>query len=291
MESIIFEILPPPEKWTDEKIQKWCVDVCAFLRRENLLTINLPEVVEEERGGERRVDYTLKLDNLQFAGLLKQHLHDLIAIPNKICVRMAKAQFEKWVAHAYERGIRHLVLVGGEREIVYPGYTVIEATRFVKQLYPDMKVGGIAIFTRKNEARRLMDKMQAGMEFFISQIIFESANMKQIVHNLARLCQEEKVGMPRLYLSLALAAKARDVEFMKWLGVEFPTAVHAFLVENREEGTEESSLEVVNTMLDDIFHFMEKERVDLGFNIEHVMYTNLHLSEKLFRNIKKRLAQ
>lgn len=290
MENIIFEILPPPEKWSDEKIQKWCVDVCSLLKRENLLTINLPEVVEEERDGERNVGYTPKLDNLHFSGLLKQHLHGLITIPNKICVRIAKAQFEKWVAGSYERGIRHIVLVGGEREIVYPGYTVIEATRHVKHRYPDMKVGGITIFTRKNEARRLLDKMQAGMEFFISQIIFESANMKQIVHNLARLCKEEGRPMPRLYLSLALAAKTRDVEFMKWLGVEFPTAVHAFLAENGDETAESASIEVIETMLDDIFHFMEKERVDLGFNIEHVMYTNLHLSEKLFRNIKKRMA-
>ncbi|MCE5315907.1 MAG: methylenetetrahydrofolate reductase [Parachlamydia sp.] len=291
MENIIFEILPTPEKWSDEKIQKWCIDVCALLRRENLLTINLPEVVEEERGGERNVGYTPKLDNLHFSGLLKQHLHGLITIPNKICVRMPKAEFEKWVAHAYERGIRHLILVGGERDIEYPGYTVMEATRFVRRHYPDVKIGGIAIFTRKNEARRLMDKMQAGMEFFISQIIFESANMKQIVHNLARLCQEEGRAMPRLYLSLALAARTRDIEFMKWLGVEFPTAVHAFLIESGEEKVEEGSLEVVDTMLEDIFHFMEKERVDLGFNIEHVMHTNLHLSEKLFKNIKKRMAQ
>ena len=43
-------------------------------------------------------------------------------------------------------------------------------------------------------------------------------------------------------------------------------------------------------MLDEIFHFIDKEKIDLGFNIEHVMYTNLHLSEKLFKNIKQRAA-
>ncbi len=292
MESIIFEILPPPATWIEEKVDKWSLDVCDMLRREGLLSITIPEVVEETREGDRSVAFIPKIDNMHFAGLLKKHVSGLVVIPNKICVRLTKHQFAEWVEHVYKKGIRHLVIVGGEHsQISHPGYSVLEATRFVKLHYPEMKVGGITIFTRKREAQRIMEKMKAGMDFFFSQVIYEAANMKQIMLTLSKLCKVEGLPMPRIYISLALASKIRDIEFMKLLGIIFPTAVFSYLTEEQEETVEHRSLQAVDMLLDEIFYFMKKEKFEFGFNIEHVMYTNLHLSEKLFKDIKNRIAQ
>lgn len=291
MESVIFEILPPPSTWSDEKISKWCLDVSNLLKKEGLLTITIPEIIQESRVGERNVEFIPKIDNMHFASMLKQHYRSLVVIPNKICVKLTKYQLSEWIEHVYSKGIRHVVLVGGERsDTNYPGYSVEEATLYVKKHFPEMKVGGITIFTRKGEAKRLLRKIEAGMDFFFSQIIFEASNMKHIVLSLLKLCQKEGFNMPQIYLSLALASKVSDVEFMKWLGVEFPSAVLSYLEEEQEESVENCSMEVVDMLLDEIFAFMEKDKINLGFNIEHVMYTNLHLSEKLFKDIKKRVA-
>jgi len=289
MENLIFETLPPPANWSDEKIEKWCLDVCELLTKENVRMVNIPEIVQETRESDRNVQFIPKIDNMHFGSLIKQNCQALELFPNKICVRLSKNQFEEWIEHAYTMGIRQLVLVGGENsKIAYPGYTLVEAIRFVKSHYPEIKVGGITIFTRKNEVNRLAEKMQAGMDFFFSQIVFEAANMKQILFNLEKLCKLKSLAMPKIYLSLALASQVRDIDFMKWLGVEFPTAVHSYLTENNQENLVERSMEVIDSLLNDVFHFMEKEKIDIGFNIEHVMYNNLHYSETLFKNIKQR---
>lgn len=291
MESIVFEVLPPPITWSEPKVDHWCQEVLNLLKRENLLTINIPEIVDEHRGEKNHANYIPKYDNMHFASLLKQQQPELIFIPNKISVRLTQHQFLDWVSHIHKMGVGHLVLVGGEQSATkYPGMQVTEATRLIKTHFPDMKVGGITIFTRKGEAKRLVDKIKAGMDFFFSQVIYEAANLKQVMLTLSSLCQQEKVSMPKIYLSLALASKIKDLEFLKWLGISFPEAVYSYLTED-EAGVQERSLKAVDVLLDELFHFKEKEKLDFGFNIEHILYSNLHLSEQLFKDIKTRLAK
>ena len=43
--------------------------------------------------------------------------------------------------------------------------------------------------------------------------------------------------------------------------------------------------------MDEIFHFVQMEKLDLGFNIEHVRYTNLEQAETLLKGIKERMAK
>jgi 5,10-methylenetetrahydrofolate reductase len=202
---------------------------------------------------------------------------------------MDKREFEKWVDGAYRKGIRYFLIVGGESsKINYPGYTVLEASEYIKNKYKDVKIGGITIFTRKDEPDRIILKMKKGMEFFVSQIIFETANMKQVLLHLWRLCKVEHLKFPFLYISIAPAQKIRDIEFMKWLGVEFPSAVISYLTQS-ERKVEIRSFEIINRILDETFEFMEKERIKLGFNVEHVMYSNLELSEKIVKSIKEKI--
>jgi len=291
MESVTIEILPPPINWSQERITKYCQKVAELLRKLDILIVDIPEVVNETRNGRRR-DFVPKMDNFHFASLLKHYHHDIIVILCKICVLIDKQSFEEWVAQVYQKGIRHLVLVGGESpNIQYPGYTVLEATRFIKQRYPQIKLGGITIFTRDDEVERIQKKMDAGMEFFYSQIIFEAANGKQILLNLSKECKKKEISMPKIYLSIAIASKSKDIEFMKWLGVEFPSAVYSHLAKESNGDEVSRSKEVVDMMLDEIFHFTNKEKIDVGFNIEHVMYMNLYLIQQVYKDVKRRIAE
>ena len=292
MEDVVLEIIPPAASWNKEKILRYCHNVTSLLRTQNIFSVCIPEVVDENREGERVASFDDKMDNVEFALLLKQHYHDIVPIICKICVRLEKSEFADWLKKVYEKGINHIILVGGEKhDVEYPGFNVLEAANFIKTHYPKIKIGGIIIFTRANEVTHIINKMKAGIEFFCSQIIFETANMKQILTNLSRQCKHEGLCMPKIYLSLALASKTKDIDFMKWLGVEFPTAIYGYLTEKPEDHVESHSIEVVDTILDEIFHFVDKEKLDLGFNIEHVMYTNLMLSQKLFKIVRQRIAQ
>ncbi len=287
--NLLFEVIPPPLEWKEEKIKIFSEKIINILKENEIKFLNIPEVVNETtREGERSVPYKEKIENVEFYLKLKDKFK-FNPIINKISVRLEKDKFEKWVDKVYRKGIRYLVIVGGESsKIKYPGYSVTEAARLIKSKYPDIKIGGITIFTRNKEPYRILEKMKAGIEFFVSQIIFETSNMKQVLLHLWRLVKLEGFKFPDIYVSLAPAKRIKDIEFMKWLGVEFPTAIHFYITE-KERKVEERTFEVIERMLGEIFDFMKKERLKLGFNIEHVMYSNLELSEKIIKRIREKI--
>ena len=99
----------------------------------------------------------------------------------------------RWIDEAYALGVRHVVVIGGEHAgVIYPGFSVTEAISYIKKTYKDMLVGGITIFTRSHEVDRIVNKLKSGMDFIVSQIIFETANMKHVLLQLAKICAAEK---------------------------------------------------------------------------------------------------
>lgn len=289
MDSIIFEIITPPETWAPAKVKDWAGRMCEILERHGLRYLNIPEVISETRNGKRKVRYIPKIDNVDFAEVLGKECPKAIPILNKISVRLEREVFEQWVADVYAKGVRHLIVIGGELpNYPYPGYPVTEATQWIKQNFPDMKVGGITIFTRPHEADRIKAKMEAGTDFFISQIVFETTNLKHVMIELEKLTGIE--GLPQIYVSLAPASRIRDLEFMQWLGVEFPSAILAYLAKDGE-GVQERTFEINQRVQEEIFYFIEKRGFRLGFNVEHVIYTNLDLSERMVEELKERMGK
>lgn len=296
MDKIIFEIITPPETWAPAKVEEWASRICEILSKHGLTRLNIPEVISETRNGDRKVRYIPKLDNAAFARTLARLCPQAVPVLNKISVRITRGEFERWVGEIYEQGVRHLVVVGGELpDYPYPGYPVTEAAQWIKASFPDMKVGGITIFTRPHEAQRIAAKMDAGVDFFISQIIYETANLKHVLIELERELVPRGSGdpnscFPDIYVSLAPAARIRDIEFMMWLGVEIPSAILAYLARDDEE-VAERTFEINQRVQDEIFEFIEKKGYRLGFNLEHVIYTNLGLSERLLEELAERMGQ
>ncbi len=295
MDRVIFEIITPPETWAPQKIEEWAQRVCEILKRHSLRCLNIPEVVNETRDGDRRVRYIPKMDNVSFARVLAKTCPNAVPVLNKISVRITRPEFEQWVERIYEQGVRHLIIVGGELpDYPYPGYQVSEAAAWIKSKYPDVKVGGITIFTRPHEADRIAAKMQAGIDFFVSQIIYETTNLKHVLIELDKILPggagDQAQRFPDIYVSIAPAARIRDIEFMMWLGVEIPSAILAYLAKDDEE-VEERTFEINMRVQEEIFEFINKKGYRLGFNVEHVIYTNLGLSERLVDEIIERMGR
>jgi len=289
MERILFEVIPPSMSWTLERIENWARRASDIMRKNSISFLNLPEVVNETRG-ERIVPFSQKIDNLLFSDIVKKYFDDIKPILNKICVRMDRSEFDNWVNRVFKKGIRHIIFVGGESSsIEYPGYSVLQAAGRVKKKYFDINIGGITILTRRSEPENMYEKMKAGISFFVSQIIFETSNIKQVLINLRRITDEKGMQMPKIYISLTPASRIKDIEFMKWLGVEFPSAILSYLTEY-ESKVEERSFEILDRTIDETIEFMVKEKIKLGFNVEHVMYNNLELSEQLIEEIKERIV-
>ncbi len=288
MEKLLYEIIPPPRSWSHGKVETWTQDLCLMLEKEEVKFITIPEVVHESREGERVVQLVDKIDSLEFAEIIRKSSRAVAPVPNKICVRASKKELLEWVERAQAMGIGSIVLVGGDDSgASYPGPSVLQAAEMIKSEFPRIKLGGITIFTRREEAARMLGKMRHGLDFFVSQIIFETANMKCVLLDLQKLCLDNRIEMPRIYLSLAPATAKVDIEFMQWLGVEFPTAVLSYFMDREEEGIAERVFEVLDFTLDELAHFISKTNFDIGFNVEQIMYKSRDSGERLLRLVKK----
>ena len=287
---ICFEVVAPPKAWKADAVQHWTTAVARILTAHEISYLNLPEVVNEARPGRRTIAFLPKMDHVRFGELVREQRPGLTLIPHKRCRLIAKESFGHWAQEIHDKHIRHIVVVGGEsHKIKYKGFSVTEAAAFIKQSIPDIQVGGITIFTRKDEAERIVAKVKSGINFFLSQLIFEIAGAKQVLLDLRRQCSKERLELPDVYVSLAPAARVRDIEFMQWLGVKFPSSVLPYLTDKDEKRAEARTFEVLERLVDDLVNFMDKENFTLGFNIGHVVYANLELSEKLVELVTSRL--
>jgi len=290
MAKIICEIASPSLTWSEDRIQDWVSQTCALLKRQGVDTINLAEVIDEKREGSRCIEFVPKMDNIKFAEMLHQHLPRLVSILCKISTHVPKEQFAQWIRLAHQHGIRNIVVVGSmHQDLSGRSYTVAEAGHYIKEHFPDIKVGGIIIFSRAGEALRVVEKLENGIDFFLSQIIFETSNLKQVMLELKKHCSDKDILLPHVYVGLAPAAKRKDIEFLRWLGIEFPSAVLSYLTSS-DDGVEERTFEVVERVLDEVIDFSHAMSIPLGFNIEHIMYGNLSLGERLISTVKSRMA-
>lgn len=286
---ISLEVIAPPKTWQINAVQQRTAAVARILDTHGISCLNLPEVTEETRPGRRTVPHSSKMDPVHFGELIRSRRPDVTLIPHKRSVRLPQKEFARWVQELVDKNIGHIVAVGGESHTInYPGLSVPEAAAFVKRSFPSMKVGGITIFTREDEVERIVAKVKSGITFFLSQIIFEASPMKQVLADLKRQCEDERLEFPDVFISLAPAVRIRDLEFMRWLGVQFPPTLLSFLTDKDEKRVEARTFEVLERLLDDLFNFMVEEKFSLGFNIEHVVYDNLDLSERLIELVSSR---
>jgi len=290
-QKISLEVIAPPRAWEIHDVQQRATTIAGMLGTLDISCLNLPEVVEETRPGKRPIPFSPKSDHVRFGELIRAKRPDVSLIPHKRSVRLTKNQFAHWVQKIHDSRIRQIVVVGeASHTINYPGLSVPEAAAFIKRSFPGMTAGGITIFDRKDEVERIITKTKSGITFFLSQIIFETSPMKRVLSQVQKRCEEERLQFPDVVVSLAPAARMRDLEFMQWLGVQLPQPLLSLPATKEETAVEAQTFEVLKPLIDDVIDFSATISTEVGFNIGHVVYDNLGLSEKLVELVKQRVG-
>lgn len=287
--SLICEIGAPLVTWSPKHKAEWIKNVSQLLKRHRISFVNFPEAVNEEREGERHLEFVPKVDHLQFAQQINAEYPSLNPLICKICVRVSKEEFAKWVRESYKKGIKYIVVVGGQqKEPSSQSFSVTEAAQFIKSHFPDISVGGISIFNRSHESERILEKMENGMTFFLSQIIFDNVAFKELYASLIPACQKRKIELPKMFVGLSPAAQVKDLEFLRWLGIDFSEELWRFLLDNENE-IETKTKKIVNQLVEELQEFSHSRQIPLGFNVGHVRYGNLEIMDQLLEEIKNRL--
>lgn len=303
---LLFEVIPPRKDSPEAKIHEWRDRVVQIATRCPIAAINIPEVREEERGGERTYTYVKRMKPRQFGKLVSEAAPQPIdLVINRVVVYRSIEKQRDWLLNSHAVGIRNIILVGGESgQITYPGPSVKTLAQLIAEevnpLLPEGErffCGGIAIPTRRrsdpsrDEPARMLEKIRAGIEFFTTQVIYEADKAARLLSDYAAACQQQNVTPRRVFFSLAPVGQAKHIEFIRWLGAEVPPGTEALLIKGGAK-MGEASLDTCCRIVEELMSFADRESlaVPLGFNISPLIRSNTGLGEELAKRIAARFS-
>ena len=288
---VAYEILPPREK--DGTLNSYAETISSLLSQTHIDAINIPEVHDEVGRGDRPVVNQKRGEPREF-GMLLQDIVGIEAIINRVVVHDSYDKQMKWLEETntkYE--IENMIIVGGESsKVSYPGPTVNEALKAITEKYNhnggNIFCGGIAIPSRKAESKNLIKKSDNGSEFFTTQVLYDSKNIIKMINNYQERCDELDTFPRRILLSFAPVSSQKNVEFLKWLGVEIPDDTEKYL-QARPGSMTERSLDVSIEVLNEILNYIQENdlRVPVGLNVEHIMSYNFQSSVEMLQELAR----
>ena len=288
---VAYEILPPREK--DRTLNSYAEIISSLLSQTHIDAINIPEVHEENARGLRPVKNLERAEAREFGRLLQDNV-GIEAIVNRVTVHNDLDYQKSWIKETfYDYDIENLILVGGESsDIKYPGPSVNETSEYITRDLNagrfDFFCGGITIPSRKIESVRLLKKGSNGIEFFTSQVLYDGKKIKKMLKYYDDVCKENNVLPRRILLSFAPVSSKKNIDFLKWLGVEIPSQTEKRLT-NKKTSMSDESLEIASEILKGILNNNEKLgiTVPIGLNVEHIMSYNFQSSINMLQELSK----
>ena len=224
--------------------------------------------------------------------MLLQDIVGIEAIVNRVVVHMPLKKQMEWIHETYSKyEIDNLIIVGGESsKQKYPGPTVNESLEKISQdnrrLENSILCGGICIPSRRKESKNLIRKSECGADFFTTQVLCDSGNIIKMIKNYQERCDKVNTFPRRILLSFAPVSSQKNIDFLKWLGVEIPKDTERYL-NGRPGAMTERSLDVAIEVLNEILAFIANNnlKVPVGLNVEHIMSYNFQSSVEMLQEL------
>ena len=285
---VVYEILPPRQK--DGTLNSYAENISSLLSQTHIDAINIPEVRDEVARGERPVKNQIRAEPREFGKLL-QDIVGIEAIVNRVVVHQELEKEMEWFEETYTNfEIENLITVGGEsRKIKYPGPSVNRALKAIKDNSKlNILCGGISIPSREKESLNLIEKSTNGSEFFTTQVLYDSSKIIKMISHYQKRCDEQNTFPRRLLLSFAPVSSKKNIDFLKWLGVEIPSETESFLNKN-EKNMVERSMEISVGVLEETLSFLNENKivVPIGLNVEHIMSYNFQSSIEMLQELAR----
>ena len=285
---VVYEILPPREK--DGTLNSYAANISSLLSQTHIDAINIPEVRDEVARGARPIKNQLRAEPREFGKLL-QDIVGIESIVNRVVVHQNLEKEMRWFEETYHNyEIENLITVGGEsREIKYPGPSVNEALETIKQNQElDILCGGISIPSREKESLRLIEKSSYGSEFFTTQVLYDSSKIIKMISHYQKRCNEMSTFPRRLLLSFAPVSSGKNIDFLKWLGVDIPNETEKKLRDDSQKMSDRS-MQITVDILNDTLKYLNDNKivVPIGLNVEHIMSYNFQASIEMLQELAR----
>ncbi|MBR9884534.1 MAG: hypothetical protein GYB21_13125, partial [Oceanospirillales bacterium] len=140
-----------------------------------------------------------------------------------------------------------------------------------------------------NEHERLLNKQANGVEFFVSQAVYNPQATIDLLASYARSCREQGITPKRIILTFTPCGSAKTLEFMEWLGISVPPATRWRILDAQNPLAE--SIRICQNSLDQILEACIPLGLPLGLNIESLTNRKeeIDASIQLYRLLKATL--
>lgn len=269
---LTYGLTPPKANHTPEKISEIAekqIERIRDLAIDGLLVYDIQD--EADRiGDERPFPFLQTVDSTVYANTYLQELQ----IPKIIyrCVgKYSKSEMAEWVTAENEQD-KFSVFVGAASKNQQVHLSLPEAYQMCAELTPDLLLGGVLIPERHSkyhdEHLRMIDKMNKGCRYFISQAVYNVETTKNVLSDYYYYCQTHQADMVPILINITPCGSVKTLEFMKWLGVNIPKWLENDLMNSQD--ILEQSVTLSKQIFEELLDFAVRKGIPLGCSVESV---------------------
>jgi hypothetical protein len=269
---LTYGLTPPKANNAPEKISEIAakqIERICNLAVDGLVIYDIQD--EADRNGEARpFPFLQTVDSTVYAN---DYLREL-RMPKIIyrCVgKYSKSELAEWIKAKNEKD-RFSVFVGAAAKHQQVTIGLPEACQMRSQLNPDLFLGGVLIPERHSkyhdEHLRMIDKIDKGCQFFISQAVYNVETTKNVLSDYYYHCQNHHIDMVPVLINLTPCGSVKTLEFMKWLGINIPQWLENDLMHSRD--ILDQSIKLSKQIFEELFDFAVEKGIPLGCSVESV---------------------
>jgi 5,10-methylenetetrahydrofolate reductase len=270
---LLYGITPPKATTEVEKVKEIAARALSRLCALDIDALVVYDVQDESArtAEERPFPFASSLDPFDYSS---QYLQEL-AVP-KIIYRPAgkfsKEELSQWLQGLKAHGF-YPIFVG----LPTPDYVVKtslpEAYKIWRDNHEDHSViGAVTIPERhailNDEDVRILDKVDSGVSYFISQCIFNVEYTRRTLEDLIVASKKRNTPLPTIIFTLTICGSVKTLNFMEWLGIHVPENLKEEL--KVCENPVARSVEIAVAIAKDLIDFCKERSIPFGFNIESV---------------------
>ncbi|SOD82123.1 methylenetetrahydrofolate reductase [Spirosoma fluviale] len=269
---MLYGITPPKASTQPERVAEIAQKTVERLTNLDIDALVVYDVQDESARTteERPFPFITALDPLVFAsGYL-----EALTIP-KIIYRPAGKfsvqELSDWLEKLHEHTF-YPVFVGVPAPD-FPVKTSLQEAYKIWSKHQDTSViGAVTIPERHNalndEDVRMLDKMNCGVSYFISQCVFNLDYAKQLIEDLYLRCNRQQISPPTIIFTITACGSVKTLHFMEWLGIHVPDELKEEL--KTSEDILEKSVRLCLEIAEALTTYCIERSIPFGFNIESV---------------------
>ena len=206
------------------------------------------------------------------------------------CVgKYTRNQFAKLIEADSQKDMYSVFVGAASRNQTVP-LRLSEAYEIVKAVNPELILGGVAIPERhmqnKEEHLRILNKLQKGCKYFISQAVYNVEAAKDFLSDYYYYCRNNKIEMVPILFTLTPCGSLKTLEFMKWLGISIPRWLENDLMNC--EDILNKSISLSKAIFTELMEFSVEKGIPIGCNVESISVRKVEIeaSIRLVKDIK-----